>query len=362
MTDVINGTITVTQGSIFEEGTQKLDCIISEELATFNSLTVGDIITITNPNSDEETYELTVVGLYTDSSANGNSFSMMGMTSTDPANKIYTSYNALKSIVSASEENSKTMTDEDTGREFETALSESLSATYTFASVEDYEQFETEVRTLGLSDTYTVSSADISNFENSLTPLTTLSKTAGYFLAVILIIGAIILIVLNIFNVRERKYEIGVLTAMGMKKGKVALQFLTEIFIVTMAAVIIGAGIGSVASVPVANALLETQATAQQEQAENIEMNFGRGEGMGKGGETQGEAPEMPQGGFNKFLSNIPGGESINNYITEIDSATDFTVILYMLLIAVGLTVVAGSVSMLFIMRYEPLKILSNRD
>lgn len=36
----------------------------------------------------------------------------------------------------------------------------------------------------------------------------------------ILVIGAVILVVLNIFNVRERKYEIGVLTAMGMKKER----------------------------------------------------------------------------------------------------------------------------------------------
>ena len=38
---------------------------------------------------------------------------------------------------------------------------------------------------------------------------------AGWFLAVILIIGAVVLVVLNVLNVRERKYEIGVLTAMG---------------------------------------------------------------------------------------------------------------------------------------------------
>ena len=90
-----------------------------------------------------------------------------------------------------------------------------------------------------------------------MTPLNTLSTMAGWFLLVILLIGAVILIVLNIFNVRERKYEIGVLTAMGMKKGKVALQFLTEIFTVTLTAVIIGIIIGAVSSVPVTNALLE---------------------------------------------------------------------------------------------------------
>ncbi|MBQ2422771.1 MAG: FtsX-like permease family protein, partial [Clostridia bacterium] len=92
-----------------------------------------------------------------------------------------------------------------------------------------------------------------------MVPLETLSKLAGYFLIVVLLIGAIILVVLNIFNIRERKYEIGVMTAMGMKKFKVALQFLTEIFVVTIIAVIIGVGVGGVSSVPVTNALLENQ-------------------------------------------------------------------------------------------------------
>lgn len=48
---------------------------------------------------------------------------------------------------------------------------------------------EQEVRTLSLDESYTVSSADITSFENSLAPLNTLSTMAGWFLLVILIIG-----------------------------------------------------------------------------------------------------------------------------------------------------------------------------
>lgn len=354
MTSFLDGTATVTDGQIFEEGTAAYECLISEELAVFNELAVGDTILIANPNSEEETYTLTVVGLYTDSTANDGGFSMMGATISDPANKIYMSHTALQSIVEASAEVSTTQTDEDTGREFETGLSGSLSATYVFEDVAAYEQFETDVRTLGLDDSYTVSSTDLEAFENSLVPLNTLSTMAGYFLIVILVIGAIILIVLNIFNVRERKYEIGVLTAMGMKKQKVALQFLTEIFAVTLAAVILGAAIGAVSSVPVTNALLENQVSSQQSQGDRVEQNFGRGD--------KGNPPDMPDGmmgGSNPF-GNLFGGE--NAYVTEISSAMNLTVVLQMLGIAVLLTLAAGMVSMLFVMRYEPLKILANRD
>lgn len=249
MTSFINGTASIVDGTIFEEGTSNNDCIISQELAVYNDLTVGDSITVSNPNSEEELYELHIVGIYTDTASNESTTAFMRSAASDPANKIIMSYPALNAIVESSAENSTTQTDENTGMEYETKIKGTLAGTYVFSDVEAYEQFEKEVRNMGLGDSYTVSSPDIMEYENSLTPLNTLSTMAGWFLVVILLIGAIILIVLNIFNVRERKYEIGVLTAMGMKKSKVALQFLTEIFVVTLAAVIIGAGIGAVSSV-----------------------------------------------------------------------------------------------------------------
>lgn len=354
MTDFQDGTASVTEGTVFEEGTAEYQCIISEELATYNELSVGDTVQISNPNSEEEVYTLTVVGLYSDSSANESSFSKMGMTLSDPANKIYMSYNALKAITDASAAVATTETDEDTGTETSSAMTAELTGTYVFATAEDYEKFEEEVRELGLDESYSVSSADLTAYENSLTPLNTLSTMAGWFLLVILLIGAIILIVLNIFSVRERKYEIGVLTAMGMKKGKVALQFLTEIFAVTIIAVMLGAVIGGVTAVPVTNALLENQVTSQQNQSNRVEQGFGRG---GKG--SMQEMPSDMGGSKNAFTSLV---SDANDYITEVNSAMNFTVVLQLLGIAVLLTLVAGMFSMLFIMRYEPLKILANRD
>ena len=365
MTDFLDGTATVTDGEVFEEGTKKKHCLISQELATYNDLEVDDIIKVVNPNNEEEVYSLRVVGIYTDSSANEQSFSMFGATSSDPANRIYMSYTALQTILDASADASETVTDDNTGREFETALTSDLSATYVFADPEDYEAFEEQVRDLGLDDSYTVSSTDIDSFEQSLLPLDNLSEMAQVFLIVMLIIGAVILVVLNIFNVRERKYEIGVLTAMGMKKRKVAAQFLTEIFAVTLAAVIVGVGVGAVCSVPVTNALLENQVTAQQDESSRREENFGRPGDMADMGGMQ-TPPDMGGmfgggGGGNPF-ANMFGGSAETNYVTSVSSAMNLTVVFQMLGIALMLTVVSGMVSMLFVMRYEPLKILANRD
>lgn len=331
MTSFINGDAAVTDGAMFDISKNDSSCIISQELAAFNDLSVGDSISISNPDDEEELHKLTVSGIYSNSSANSESFSRFGTTSSDPVNHILVSYKTMEKIT-ASE------------------ISGTLAATYVFEDVDAYEAFEKEARKLGLDDTYVITSADIASFENSMTPLNTLSTIAGYFLLVILIIGAIILVVLNIFNVRERKYEIGVLTAMGMKKGKVALQFLTEIFVITLAAIIIGTGVGAASSVPVTNALLENQVASQTAQSEQIEQNFGRGQG-----------DQMSPDNGKKF-TDMRGMNQETDYVSEISSAMNLTVVLQLFAIGLILTLIASAVSMLFVMRYDPLKILANRD
>ena len=367
MTEFVSGAASILDGGVmFDEGTEEMVCVISEELAIYNSLSVGDIVTLTNPSLESESYELTIVGIYTSSQNNDFSMSIFG-TSQDPANKIYMSAGTLQTILDASEENNTTITDESTGRESDSKLTGTLAATYTFADVDAYYAFETEVRELGLSDTYAVSSSDISSFENSLAPLNTLGTMAGWFLVVILLIGGVILVVLNIFNVRERKYEVGVLTAMGMKKWKVATQFMCEILVVTMIAVILGAAIGAVSSVPVTNALLENQVANQNAQQNQMDQNFGRPGNMGSGGFPGGNMPgNMPGdigGGNNAFgdmFGDMFGGAA--DYITQVDSAMNLTVVFQMIGVGLLLTLIASAASVLFIMRYDPLKILANRD
>ncbi len=357
MMSFMDGTSSVLEGgAMFEEGTTDMDCVVSEELAIYNDLAVGDAIVLTNPSLESETYELNIVGLYTSDANNDFSMSMFGK-SQDPANQIYMSAVALQVILDASEDGSVKQTNATTGRESDSAIVGSLSATYVLANTDAYYNFEEEVRTLGLDDSYTVSSPDLAAFESSMTPLNTLSTMAGWFLVVILIIGAIILVVLNIFNVRERKYEVGVLTAMGMKKHKVAAQFMCEILVITMIAVIIGAGIGAVSSVPVTNALLAGQVESQTTQQTQMNENFGRPGNFGTG-MPGGNMPDN-MGGKNPFDKMFNNAE---NYITEVNSAMNFTVVAQMIGVGLLLTLVASLASVSFIMRYDPLKILANRD
>ena len=266
MTEFVEGTCTIEDGAVFEAGTSEKVCIISDELAAYNDLEVGDKITVCSTDDEDETVKLEIVGIYSNSqaSAQASGFGGMGgrgMSMADPANYIYVSYNTLAAIAEDSE-----------------GFSGTVEGTYVLADYESYEAFQEEVVELGLSDEYTVSSSDVTAYEQSAEPLENLAKFAGYFLIVIMVIGAVIMVVLNIFATRERKYEIGVLAAIGMKKWKIAVQYTTELLLVTFIAVFIGTGIGAAGSVPITNALLEKQVENQSNSKEKQIENFARGE------------------------------------------------------------------------------------
>lgn len=381
MTAFADGTSKITSGQVFQENTSEPECIISTELAEYNSLAVGDTITVTNPNDETETYTLKIVGIYENSTSGVQEGGNIGFsTSSDPANQILMSYTALKAITDTSAKSATTTTN-DFGLEQSSALNAHVSGTYVFETVEDYEAFEDQARALGLSEDYTVSSRDLEQYEKSLTPLETLSKIAGYFLIVILAIGAVIIVVLNVLAARERKYEIGVLTAVGMKRKKVAAQFISEILIVTLMSVVIGGAAGALSSVPITNALLASQITATQEASESREQNFGRPSDMGAPPEMQqntddkssatdeaqadsGTASDNAADNSQKAQSDQKGEKSSRraSYISSVSSAVNLKVLAELLGITVLLAAAGAAVALIAIMRYEPLKILSGRD
>lgn len=359
MTAFVAGTCQVTDGEVFDEAAAEPVCLISDELATLNGLQVGDTLALVNPNDETETVTLTIAGLYHNSAAGAEQGGMMKgfSAASDPANQVYLSYPALKAITDASAAAAVTSTDEETGVTSTTALRAQTAGVYSFADTAAYEAFQADARAMGLSEDYAVTSTDVEAYEQSLLPLQNLSKFAAWFLLVVLLIGGAILIVFHIFNIRERKYEIGVLTAIGMRKSRVALQFLTELFTVTFVFLLLGTAIGGAASVPVTNALLASQISAQETQQANRQQNFGRPGGMDGGGADAAPA-DLPTGGGGGFRGM---GRQMVSYLSDVSSATDWVVVLQLLGIGLALTLLSACVAVAAVMRYEPLKILSER-
>jgi len=179
-------------------------------------------------------------------------------------------------------------------------------------------------------------------------PLNNLSDYSLYFLLVVLGIGGAILIIFNVFAVRERKYEIGVLAAIGMNKLKIATQFITEAFAVTFVSIAISVCIGATISIPIANKLLENQIASVETTNEVSKDNFG--------GDFQGKMSGNRSPGAMQSISN-----TTVNYLDNITASIDMVVLLQLLGLGILLTLISSATAVISILRYEPLKILSNR-
>ncbi len=359
--------------NVIDTESSDLGCVISKNLAEKNSLSVGNTFTLKNPNNENESYEFKILGICDYSESDNNSNTASNASFAD--NCIYISGTALSKIVGESE----TKNSGSSSNSEKTALSPTYIGTFVFSNLDNYNSFKS-----GLDDSYSVTSQDVDNYTQSVSQLENLGKYAVYFLIVIFAIGAFVLIAINLLNIRDRKYEIGVLTAIGMKKSKVALQFVIELFVVTFAALIIGSGIGTAVSVPVTNKLLtavnttksyseEMPGSENKSQGAEIKNSDSSSDGeIGNGSandsangsegisENNSKQPEISPERNNSEMGRFKA--KANNYILKINSATDITVILQMVVVGIALTLVSSFVSVIFVMRYEPLKILSSRD
>ena len=330
MTGFTDGSITLAEGVVFEENDTSNNVLISKELAYLNEINVGDKVSLVNPSKEDEIIEVTVSGIFQSESDESI------------VNNIYMSYDSLNAITTNSALVATEYTDDRTGMEMSTSMPLNVKTTYVFDEPAQYEQFKTDAETMGLdTELFKVVSSDIENYEKSMLPLENLSSFALVFFIVILAIGGIILVVFNLFSIRERKYEMGVLAAIGMQKPKVALQFITEIMVVTLFATVIGVGLGTVVSQPISESLLASQVESAEQETQQIDSNFGG-------------RPEMGE----------PPGANTNVNVDYVDSlvvSTDFSVLVQLILIGLSLSLLASSVGVISVLRYDPLKILSER-
>lgn len=320
MNDFIEGNYKITSGEVFTDF-ESDSCLINKELATLNNISVGDKITIVNPQNEDKTYELTVTGIYEESSSNSG----MNMFA-NSVNTIITNTNFIQKV---------SADDED--------LSVETSPTFTLTSSKVVDKFESELREKGLDDNLSVET-NLDQVENSTKTISNVKTFSITFLIITLVIGTIVLFVINMINIRERKYEIGVLRTIGMKKTKVAQQFLYELLIVAFTSLILGAGVGATLSVPVSNHLLQSEISSSKQETENIANNFGHG-------------PEKKQDRQNKFqgVANVETFKSI-------DAVVDFKVLIELLGIGLVITLISCTSSIISIQRFSPLTILKERS
>lgn len=306
---------------------------INDELAEYNDLELGDTIKL----EDEDgvtTYKFTIIGIYTEKLSENDTQSMMSMFS-NSANNIITNADALVAIT---EDNDN--------------VDGSVSPTFIIDDYENAEIIQEEFYEKGLDATYSVSTnQDVA--ESGLSSIKNVKSFATTFLIITLIIGGVVLFIINMINIRERKYEIGVLRTIGMSKFKLTMQFVSELLIVAMVALLLGAGVGATMSKSVSNSLLSSEIESSQSSQEEMKENFG-GRDMGMG-------DEKSKGGNMPDFSSMNGVPTIQAY-DSINAVVNITVIVEVLGIGLVLVLVSSMASMISIQRFSPLTILKERS
>lgn len=110
------------------------------------------------------------------------------------------------------------------------------------------------------------STADVTNSADiaaaTTKPLESVANIALFSLIGAVIAGAIIILLVMIMVVRERRREIGVMKAIGASNIVIMWQFVIEAITLTTIALVVGTGIGIVAATPLTNALISNDSTS----------------------------------------------------------------------------------------------------
>lgn len=326
MNEFIEGSYTITDGEVSDDFDSHY-CLINKELSTLNEISVGDSITIIDSEDDSYNYELIVSGIYEEKSDNDSGMSMFAHS----VNTIITNTHFIDKMVENNE-----------------ALTVSTTPTFILTSGDVVESFSSELTEKGLSEYLSVQT-NLDQVEGATNTISNVKNFAITFLLITLIIGTVVLLVINMINIRERKYEIGVLRTIGMKKSKVCMQFMIELFFVALVSLVIGAGIGATMSVPVSNSLLESEIASSQNESNNIRENFGK-----NGHSDSGRLND-------NFANNGFKGVTMVQAFDSIDAVVDFEVVIELLGIGLVITLVSSISAITSIQKFSPLTILKER-
>ena len=329
MSEFINGTYTMNEitDNAWDIAFDGNYVFINQELADYNDLNLNDKIKL--EDEDGNTYEFEIIGIFKENEeGTGEPMSMFS----NSANIIVTNANAITSITTSNEE-----------------INATINPTFIVDSYDSVEKLQDEFYEKGLDENFVLqtneeeATSGVSSIEN-------INSFATTFLSLTLIIGGIVLFVINMINIRERKYEIGVLRTIGISKFKLTMQFVSELVIVSVVALILGAGIGAVSSKSVSNSLLANEINSSNERTEEIGKNFG-------GANMNGGMPDHENRG------KLQGkGMPVVQAYDSIDAVVDIKVLLELLGIGLTLVLVSSIASMVSIQRFSPLTILKERS
>ena len=331
---VKNETITIKDGTYFdEESTDSV--LISYEFAELNSLSVGDTITIKNIYSEDD-IKLTIIGIYDSSEERADANAMYMNTETAAKFLSEDDYNDGNYDV---DNVSFYMTNSDNAEEFVNKINEEFTE---------------------LSENNLKVAVDTSEYDSISGSIESVGSFANTILIIVIVAAVIIITLIVTINVKDRRYEIGVLMSLGAHKKNVIGQIATELVIVGSLGFVLASVTGTVFANSLGGAILDSQTTSSNEQSEK---NFGRpgammGMSSGSSSNSRGSMPNMPD--MSNMKEKMQAGRSDQKVELNINAEPlDYLLLFVPGYVVIILALILPSIS---IMRYQPKEILAGKE
>ena len=291
------------------------EILISDKLTKLNHLNIGDTITIqvatTSTGGKTAQVNVKIKGIYTDTDEKANE---AGIAISNHSNEIFMNY--------SSTHNSQIFNDN----------TSQFSVYLTLHNPENKDNLQKEMYEKGLPEYYRVDINEAA-YQKVVGPIESLNDMTKIFMLTIIVFGGIVLITLSIFAIRERKYEIGVLRAIGMTKNKVMIGLLSEMFMITGICLVLGIGTAALVSQPIADTLYQSQKN-QDISTQSNELNS----------------------------ASVSSSSLTNKTLTNIEISLDIQTTIQIICVGFVLAAISSIAGITYIVRYEPMRILSERD
>ncbi|MDT2815028.1 ABC transporter permease [Vagococcus carniphilus] len=371
--DIKNNIISLTDGRVFEKdevNKGKSVALISDEFAKENNLRVGDKMTIDtviedqsdmmnpdNSDSDEskdtkkvkKDFQVKVIGTFKVLQADKGSKQkskddqmMDQMTYTERANVIYApnkfvqEFNKtiqLKTFEEFPANFGENMTKEKLLKSIETDFS---SAKYILKKPEMAEDFKVKATQILEQEKLKYSRVILSTdqYEQVAGPVKGMAKISKLVLIISILASILIITLVTILFLRDRKHELGIYLALGEKRTRVVGQIVLEVVTVAIIAITISVFTGNMLAKGFSNSLIQTQ---KVEQTNNNSADF----------QLDYELSQLTN-------NNVSEEDVIEAY--QISLNTKYVLLFYV--VGLGVILVSTVAPLVYIMRLNPKKIM----
>lgn len=334
---VTNTTENIIEGiGILPEDT-KLTVVIEKQLAVANDLSVGDVIKIKPSSDSESAVELTVIGIYetTETTSRGLNIAFM-----QPYNKVYVNITTALAMKETQETSRG-------GIGMSGSANGIDSVVFTIDDPVNMEQVLADIAKTDINWDKFVVDANNSQYESMMGPINNVASFSMVVVWIVGIAGGVILALILTLWVRERMYETGVLLSLGESRGKIILQYMSEVLIIAILAFTLSIFSGKYIAKGFGEMLLTNELKVNEESQKN---NMGPMGGQGR------VAVQMRMG---------PGGAVTTSFnrdvdaIDEIDISIDFGSITKLYIVGLIITLIGTAIPGITVMRLNPKTILT---